>query len=56
MENYAIWILVGDTLLGTLLFVIFALAVKGLAGEIDVQIPKVKLEKPANPRTATPKA
>jgi hypothetical protein len=56
MENYAIWILIGDTLLGTLLFVIFALAVKGLAGEIKVETPEIKLEKPEEPRSAAHKA
>ncbi|MBI5879715.1 MAG: hypothetical protein HZB53_18880 [Chloroflexi bacterium] len=51
MENFAIWVLVGDTLLGTVLFVIFALAVKGLAGEIEVEAPKPKTtEKPVAPR------
>ncbi|MBI5033798.1 MAG: hypothetical protein HZB51_25040 [Chloroflexi bacterium] len=42
MENFAIWVLVGDTLLGTLIFIGFALAVKGLAGELDVEVPQVK--------------
>ncbi len=37
MENYAIWVLLGDTLLGSVIFVFFALAVKGLAGEIKVE-------------------
>lgn len=41
MENYAFWILLGDTLLGTVLFIGFALAVKGLAGEIEVPQPSV---------------
>ena len=36
MENMAIWVLLGDTLLGTLIFIGFALAVKGLAGEIEM--------------------
>ena len=45
MENMAIWVLVGDTLLGTLIFIGFALAVKGLAGEIEM--PQVEpTEKP----------
>lgn len=47
MENYALWILVGDTLLGTLIFVAFAFAVKGLAGEIKIEKPEVKLEETA---------
>ncbi len=42
MENYAIWILVGDTLLGTVIFIGFALAVKALAGEAKVELPEVK--------------
>lgn len=41
MENLAIWILIGDTLLGTLIFIGFALAVKGLAGELDVEVPQI---------------
>ncbi len=49
MDNFAIWVLVGDTLLGTMIFIGFALAVKGLAGELDVEVPQIK---PADqPRT-----
>ena len=54
VENFAIWVLVGDTLLGTVLFVIFALTVKGLAGEIEVKVPKPETtEKPVAPRPAS---
>ena len=54
MENYALWILIGDTLLGTVIFIGFALAVKGLAGEIEKpELPEIKsVEK----RTAESKA
>ncbi|MBI5649794.1 MAG: hypothetical protein HZC40_05005 [Chloroflexi bacterium] len=41
MENMAIWVLVGDTLLGTLIFIGFALAVKGLAGEMEIETPLI---------------
>ena len=54
MENMAIWILVGDTLLGTLIFIGFALAVKGLAGEIEKpELPEIKS---AEKRSAESKA
>jgi hypothetical protein len=53
MENYALWILIGYTLLGTLIFVAFAFAVKGLAGEIDKpELPEIK---PAEKRAAESK-
>lgn len=56
MENYALWILIGDTLLGTVIFIGFALAVKGLAGEMKVEVPEIKpMEKPAG-RSAESKA
>ena len=42
MENYALWVLIGDTLLGTLLFVGFAFAVKGLAGEVKLEKPEIE--------------
>jgi len=54
MENYALWILIGDTLLGTVIFIGFALAVKGLAGEIEKPaLPEIK---PAEKRGAESKA
>ena len=54
MENYALWILIGDTLLGTVIFIGFALAVKGLAGEIEKpELPEIK---PVEKRTAESKA
>ena len=54
MENYALWILIGDTLLGTVIFIGFALAVKGWAGEIEKpELPEIKL---AEKRVAESKA
>ena len=57
MDNYAVLILIGDTLLGTVLFIGFALAVKGLAGELKTETPEAKpVAKPAATRSAESKA
>ena len=54
MEGYALWVLLGDTFLGTLIFIGFALAVKGLAGEIEKpELPEIK---PVEKRPAQSKA
>lgn len=54
MEGYALWVLIGDTLLGTIIFIGFAFAVKGLAGEIEKPtLPEIK---PVEKRTVESKA